>query len=74
MAYYNTCPVCGANLDPGEECECEKITVEIKKAPAKKSSCGRTLKVSTGADVKNDIKISISLYYENHKKSRGRRR
>lgn len=24
MAYYNTCPVCGAHLDPGEECDCEK--------------------------------------------------
>lgn len=25
MAYYNTCPNCGSNLDPGERCECEKI-------------------------------------------------
>ena len=23
--YYNTCPLCGANLDPGEKCDCEKI-------------------------------------------------
>lgn len=22
MAYYNTCPVCGANLDPNEKCDC----------------------------------------------------
>jgi|GEM_PF-3466430 len=22
MPYYNTCPNCGANLDPGETCEC----------------------------------------------------
>lgn len=22
MAYYNTCPECGANLDPGEPCDC----------------------------------------------------
>lgn len=20
--YYHTCPVCGANLDPGEKCDC----------------------------------------------------
>ena len=20
--YYHTCPVCGANLDPGERCDC----------------------------------------------------
>lgn len=24
MAYYHTCPDCGANLDPGEKCDCEK--------------------------------------------------
>lgn len=22
MAYYNTCPNCGSNLDPGEKCDC----------------------------------------------------
>lgn len=24
MSYYNTCPICGANLDPGERCDCEE--------------------------------------------------
>ncbi len=24
MAYYWTCPHCGANLDPGERCDCLK--------------------------------------------------
>ena len=24
MAYYVTCPDCGANLDPGEKCDCKK--------------------------------------------------
>lgn len=24
MAYYNTCPVCGCSLDPGEKCDCEQ--------------------------------------------------
>ena len=22
MSYYRTCPICGANLDPGERCDC----------------------------------------------------
>jgi len=22
MSYYRTCPYCGANLDPGERCDC----------------------------------------------------
>lgn len=24
MAYYNTCIYCGANLDPGEKCNCKE--------------------------------------------------
>lgn len=24
MAYFAVCPDCGANLDPGEHCDCEK--------------------------------------------------
>ena len=24
MAFYNTCPYCGANLDPGEHCDCKE--------------------------------------------------
>lgn len=23
MSYYRTCPSCGANLDPGEICDCQ---------------------------------------------------
>ena len=26
MAYYRTCPDCGSNLDPGEECGCKRKT------------------------------------------------
>lgn len=28
MAYYNTCPNCGSNLDPGEKCDCERESVK----------------------------------------------
>lgn len=24
MSYYRTCPYCGANLDPGERCDCRR--------------------------------------------------
>ena len=27
MRYYKTCTDCGAHLDPGEVCECEKIKI-----------------------------------------------
>lgn len=26
MSYFRTCPICGANLDPSELCECIKNT------------------------------------------------
>lgn len=26
--YYITCKLCGAHLDPGERCDCEKIAAE----------------------------------------------
>ena len=29
MAYYVTCPHCGANLDPGERCDCSE---DLKKS------------------------------------------
>lgn len=28
MAYYHTCPHCGANLDPGERCDCREARRE----------------------------------------------
>lgn len=30
MAYYGTCPFCGANLDPGEKCDCRQDGGEEK--------------------------------------------
>lgn len=29
MAYFHSCPKCGANLDPGEKCDCEKERQKI---------------------------------------------
>ncbi len=30
MAYFNQCPVCKANLDPGEKCDCDRKHEENK--------------------------------------------
>ncbi len=35
MAYYNVCPLCGSNLDPGEKCDCQKAQ-EAKREGEKK--------------------------------------
>ena len=29
MAYFKTCPYCGASLDPDEKCDCEKESLFI---------------------------------------------
>lgn len=40
MAYFNTCNKCGANLDPGEKCDCSyhhpKKESQPKKAGTRK--------------------------------------
>lgn len=40
--YYKTCPYCGANLDPGEHCDCENIertfSITIKKERFEKAT------------------------------------
>ncbi len=38
MAYYYTCPDCGANLDPGEKCDCRKEAVDLNKKENKKEA------------------------------------
>jgi len=32
--YYHTCPCCGANLDPGERCDCEDANESQKNETA----------------------------------------
>ena len=29
MSFYRECPVCGAHLDPGEKCDCERETRSV---------------------------------------------
>lgn len=33
--YYNKCPLCGANLDPGEPCDCQEEKKSKKKLQLK---------------------------------------
>lgn len=43
MSYFHTCPGCGANLDPGEVCDCKR-----KAAPSVTSTeSGRRNKFDT---------------------------
>lgn len=31
--YYQTCPYCGANLDPGERCDCDEQATDTQPGP-----------------------------------------
>lgn len=33
MSYFHPCPICGANLDPGETCDCNKNTAHGEATP-----------------------------------------
>ena len=45
MAYFNTCPYCHANLDPGEKCDCTMTAErEVKKSADSNHEYGRAEK------------------------------
>ena len=63
--YFKTCPDCGANLDPGEICDCHKPTVAYlcdQKAcePCPKTECHHT----------TDINHAINFNLVDHKNKR----
>jgi hypothetical protein len=37
--YYWTCPYCGANLDPGESCDCPDSIVDTDYSDVKPTIC-----------------------------------
>jgi predicted nucleic acid-binding Zn ribbon protein len=37
MAFYRVCPDCGANLDPGEKCDCGRERAHIEKEKQRRS-------------------------------------
>lgn len=55
MAYYNKCPECGANLDPGEKCTCNR-----DKAPEMVPD--RTVYIKLKGRNKKQINIEAETY------------
>lgn len=49
MAYYNTCPLCGCNLDPGERCDCNREDKKEKNRKNKFLAGGEAYGQFTGA-------------------------
>lgn len=55
MAYYHTCPDCGANLDPGETCDCTRVPIPTPAAAPAFLSV---------ADAANRWAVSVDLVYD----------
>lgn len=49
MPYYVTCQLCGANLDPGERCDCSKKPGEPEKQPGKPDKCDLSPIIGAGS-------------------------
>lgn len=58
MAFFNTCPICGANLDPGESCDCqEEREIERQKMQS-------MLKVGKGGQIQMLLEQGVSRVAE----------
>lgn len=71
MSIYKTCPICGANLDPGERCDCSKKTV-VSAANADNGGTGNGMstQLPTAHDTKKNGGISTmnAIEYSDTKK------
>lgn len=57
MGYFHTCPCCGANLDPGERCDCreDENAVPVLQHQDGKAEQTLTGPVSASHDTRNHI-------------------
>lgn len=45
VGFYRECPHCGANLDPGERCECQSEKEKERTAIPTKESCSENQQI-----------------------------
>lgn len=45
MSIYRTCPQCGANLDPGERCDCKEKSA-VRRESTQADNPNKTIKYS----------------------------
>ena len=46
MTYYNVCPYCGNNLDPGEKCDCREHEEELSEYEEEIKQDRRTVRIN----------------------------
>ena len=59
--YYRTCPECGSNLDPGEQCDCNEEK-EFRKEESKRVS--RMLKIEESGQMSILFEEAVSRYLD----------
>ena len=66
--YYNTCPQCGAALDPGERCDCERETISLINVCMERMNARQlaSLYVATNKIVTQPEKYRVSTRRENN--------
>lgn len=52
MSIYRTCPQCGANLDPGEQCDCKEKSAVRRESKQADNPRNKSLAYSIGAERK----------------------
>ena len=57
---YHTCPRCGANLDPGERCECQREDQPQKEKPPRVQRTPRAADGKTQISNHNFTALSIT--------------
>ena len=59
MALYRKCPACGANLDPGEKCDCEKAENPLRYEALQRQAANQGGKLDREWDVENQEYLYI---------------
>lgn len=55
--YYDTCILCGANLDPGEKCDCSEVQTKEKQ-----SSQARPMQKDCFSHTQSNIDDKTTVY------------
>ena len=58
--YYNTCELCGANLDPGERCDCTEHHISVMEQKRRKSRSGAGFIEKKGIVLRKESKRSCA--------------
>lgn len=59
MSYYRTCPHCGANLDPGEVCDCRDKERAAQGAANTKDGGAEQIDTAASTSIMNETEEKV---------------